>query len=99
MAAQQPQISVADLDLPQLVEVKRQLDEVSKSKKKKDAPLITKMPDGRTSLIQELTHLTNSFAQLKQAQSKFKACLENVKEIKSENKGPFHAAPQQLMMI
>ena len=36
---------------------------------------------------QELNHLTNSFAQLKQAQAKFKACLENVTEVKPENKG------------
>jgi prefoldin alpha subunit len=31
--------------------------------------------------------LTSSFAQLKQAQAKFKACVENVAEIKEENKG------------
>lgn len=37
--------------------------------------------------LQELNHLTNSFAQLKQAQAKFKACLENVTEVKPENKG------------
>ncbi|KAF8585236.1 Prefoldin alpha subunit, partial [Ramaria rubella] len=61
MASQPQQVNVADLDLPQLADVKRQLDE-------------------------ELTHLTNSFAQLKQAQGKFKACVENVKEIKHENK-------------
>ncbi|KAJ7901130.1 Prefoldin alpha-like protein, partial [Mycena olivaceomarginata] len=35
----------------------------------------------------ELNHLTNSFAQLKQAQAKFKACIENVAEIKPTNKG------------
>ncbi|CAE6497849.1 unnamed protein product [Rhizoctonia solani] len=57
---QQQQINVADLDLPQLTEVKKQLDE-------------------------ELTHLTNSFAQLKAAQSKFRGCLENVSEVKPEN--------------
>ena len=33
--------------------------------------------------------MTNSFAQLKQAQAKFKACLENVKEVKPENKSTF----------
>ncbi|KAI0292961.1 Prefoldin-domain-containing protein [Multifurca ochricompacta] len=56
------QINVADLGLPQLVEVKRQIEE-------------------------ELSHLTNSFAQLKQAQSKFRSCIESAKEVKSDNKG------------
>ncbi|KZT57994.1 Prefoldin alpha subunit [Calocera cornea HHB12733] len=60
--SQQPAqtISVTDLDLPQLQDVKRQLDE-------------------------ELTHLTNSFAQLKQAHSKFKTCLDCVKEVRPGN--------------
>lgn len=30
--------------------------------------------------------MTNSFAQLRQAQSRFKTCVENVKEVKPENK-------------
>ncbi|CAE6465057.1 unnamed protein product [Rhizoctonia solani] len=60
MSQPQQQINVADLELPQLTEVKKQLDE-------------------------ELTHLTNSFAQLKAAQSKFRGCLENVSEVKLEN--------------
>ncbi|KAG9094118.1 subunit of tubulin prefoldin [Ceratobasidium sp. 370] len=59
MSQQPQQINVADLDLPQLNDVKKQLDE-------------------------ELTHLTNSFAQLKSAQSKFKGCLDNLDEIKPE---------------
>ncbi|KAG8924979.1 subunit of tubulin prefoldin, partial [Tulasnella sp. 418] len=33
----------------------------------------------------ELNHLTNSFAQLKQAQTKFKSCVENVAEITPAN--------------
>ncbi|KAG8725255.1 subunit of tubulin prefoldin, partial [Ceratobasidium sp. 395] len=58
--SQQPQlINVADLELPQLNDVKKQLEE-------------------------ELTHPTNSFAQLKSAQSKFKGCLDNLDEIKPE---------------
>ncbi|EGN97277.1 hypothetical protein SERLA73DRAFT_139436 [Serpula lacrymans var. lacrymans S7.3] len=61
-ASQPQQINVTDLDLPQLSDVKRQLEE-------------------------ELNHLTNSFAQLKQAQAKFKACIENASEIKPQNKG------------
>ncbi|CEL52897.1 putative prefoldin subunit 5 OS=Schizosaccharomyces pombe (strain 972 / ATCC 24843) GN=bob1 PE=1 SV=1 [Rhizoctonia solani AG-1 IB] len=60
MSQPQQQINVADLELPQLSEVKKQLDE-------------------------ELTHLTNSFAQLKAAQSKFRGCLENVSEVKPDN--------------
>ncbi|KAG8735287.1 subunit of tubulin prefoldin, partial [Ceratobasidium sp. 414] len=59
MSQQPQQVNVADLDLPQLNDVKKQLDE-------------------------ELTHLTNSFAQLKAAQSKFKGCLDNLDEIKPE---------------
>ncbi|KAF8628173.1 hypothetical protein AX15_004054 [Amanita polypyramis BW_CC] len=62
MSQGQPQtISVSDLDIAQLADVKKQLDE-------------------------ELTHLTNSFAQLKQVQAKFKACIKNVEEIKPQNK-------------
>ncbi|KAJ7199701.1 Prefoldin alpha subunit [Mycena pura] len=61
MAQAAQQISLADLDLEQLADVRRQLEE-------------------------ELNHLTNSFAQLKQAQAKFKACIENVGEVKPANK-------------
>ncbi|PPQ99379.1 hypothetical protein CVT24_009209 [Panaeolus cyanescens] len=63
MAQPQSQtISITDLDVPQLSEVRKQLEE-------------------------ELNHLTNSFAQLKQAQAKFKSCIENVNEVKPQNKG------------
>ncbi|KAJ7741222.1 Prefoldin [Mycena maculata] len=60
--SQSQQVSVTDLDVSQLADVRRQLEE-------------------------ELNHLTNSFAQLKQAQAKFKACIQNVAEIKPSNKG------------
>ncbi|KAF8808934.1 Prefoldin alpha subunit [Phlegmacium glaucopus] len=60
--SQQQTINVTDLDIAQLTEVRKQLED-------------------------ELNHLTNSFAQLKQAQAKFNACIENVNEVKSENKG------------
>ncbi|GJE95273.1 Prefoldin alpha subunit [Phanerochaete sordida] len=60
-SSQPQQVNVADLDLPQLAEVRRQLEE-------------------------ELSHLTNSFSQLKQAQAKFKSCIDNVAEVKPENK-------------
>ncbi|KAF8556665.1 Prefoldin alpha subunit [Imleria badia] len=63
MTSSQPQqINIADLDIQQLADVRRQLEE-------------------------ELNHLTSSFAQLKQAQSKFKSCLENVDEVKPKNAG------------
>ncbi|KIK04437.1 hypothetical protein K443DRAFT_93068 [Laccaria amethystina LaAM-08-1] len=59
----QPQtINVGDLDVAQLADVRKQLED-------------------------ELNHLTSSFAQLKQAQAKFKSCIENVNEVKPENKG------------
>ncbi|KAF8224902.1 Prefoldin alpha subunit [Tricholoma matsutake] len=59
----QPQtVSVADLDISQLADVRKQLEE-------------------------ELNHLTNSFAQLKQAQAKFKACIQNIGEVKLDNQG------------
>ncbi|KAH8105340.1 Prefoldin-domain-containing protein [Cristinia sonorae] len=59
--AQPQQINLAELDLSQLSDVRRQLED-------------------------ELTHLTNSFTQLKQAQAKFKACIENVAEVRPQNK-------------
>lgn len=79
------QINVADLELPQLVEVKKQLEEVRSGfpccKLQKSSLLI------RFPLSQELSHLTSSFAQLKQAQAKFRSCIESAKEVKRENKG------------
>ncbi|TBU38886.1 Prefoldin-domain-containing protein [Dichomitus squalens] len=60
-SAQPQQINVTDLDVPQLADVRRQLEE-------------------------ELTHLSNSYAQLRQAQAKFKACIDNVGQVKPENK-------------
>lgn len=82
MASQQPQqVNVSDLDLPQLVEVKRQLDDVGKR--------LRLMSSLNNLFDQELSHLTNSFAQLRQAQNKFKTCVENVKEVKPQNKGAF----------
>ncbi|KAF8639260.1 hypothetical protein AX16_010332 [Volvariella volvacea WC 439] len=59
--SQQQTINAADLDISQLAEVRRQLEE-------------------------EINHLTNSFTQLKQAQSKFKACIDSVVEVKPQNK-------------
>jgi len=56
----QQQIRITDLDVPQLADVQRQLDE-------------------------ELTHLGNSFTQLKQAQAKFRSCVDNVAEVNSSN--------------
>ncbi|THH05948.1 hypothetical protein EW145_g4431 [Phellinidium pouzarii] len=64
-SAQSQTINIADLDVPQLKDVRRQLEE-------------------------ELQHLTGSFQQLKAAQAKFRACLENVAEIKPAHKGAFN---------
>lgn len=86
MASPQPQpINVADLDIQQLADVRRQLEEVNFP--------FSSLVDSADSDIhvlqrtQELNHLTSSFAQLKQAQSKFKSCLENVGEVKPKNAG------------
>ncbi|KAG9289150.1 hypothetical protein G9A89_022459 [Geosiphon pyriformis] len=57
---QQSTIELTDLDIPQLAEVKKQLEE-------------------------ELSHLTTSFAQLKQAQGKFQDCILSVEAVKSGN--------------
>ncbi|KAF9997676.1 subunit of tubulin prefoldin [Modicella reniformis] len=57
---QQQRIDLQDLDLAQLVEVKKQLEE-------------------------ELSHLTSSFGQLKQAQNKFADCIESCKTINAAN--------------
>jgi len=66
--AQPQQINLSELDLPQLADVRRQLED-------------------------ELSHLTNSFTQLKQAQAKFKSCMENVGEVKQENKNKVILVP------
>lgn len=55
-------INIADLDISQLGEIRKQLEE-------------------------ELNHLTSGFAKLKQAQSKFKVCVQNVQEVKPDNAG------------
>ena len=91
--AQPPQgqqtINIGDLDIPQLSDVKKQLEEVGFIYI--DAfCLLTLNHEVDLDLVpQELSHLTNSFAQLKQAQNKFKQCIENVQELGvKENKGP-----------
>lgn len=77
--ASRPQlVNLTDLDVSQLSEVRRQLEEV----------LVPFSPDDLLGLtfVKELNHLTNSFAQLKQAQAKFKACIENIGEMQPEKK-------------
>ncbi|BGP12289.1 hypothetical protein JCM10213_000015 [Rhodosporidiobolus nylandii] len=61
MAAPQGQVSLEDLSLEQIAQV-------------------------RTQLEQELKHLTQAFGDLKQAQSKFMACMESLDSIKPANK-------------
>jgi|ERR1700722_3929643 len=79
MASRPQPINVADLDVSQLSDVRRQLEEVC------PIPLLHRCDTDHS--FKELNHLTNSFAQLKQAQAKFKTCMENVGEIKPQNKG------------
>ena len=74
------QINVADLELPQLGEVKKQLEEACCRPSVYSQRVVT-------TDLQELSHLTNSFAQLKQAQAKFRSCIESAKEVRPENKG------------
>ncbi|KAF7797001.1 hypothetical protein EIP86_008193 [Pleurotus ostreatoroseus] len=83
MAAAPPQqIDLADLDLQQLADVRRQLEEASPPKISIPITLTHAFH-----LAQELSHLTNSFTQLRQAQAKFRACIENVAEVQPQNKG------------
>ncbi|WOO80193.1 putative prefoldin subunit 5 [Vanrija pseudolonga] len=74
------QIQITDLDPNQLQEVKKQLDEVGVD--------VSAVPPRLAHTHQELDHLTNSFGQLKQAQSKFRSCVADVDELTpaSENK-------------
>ncbi|WWC85545.1 prefoldin, alpha subunit [Kwoniella dendrophila CBS 6074] len=46
----------------------------------------TQLQEVKKQLDQELDHLTNSYSQLKQAQTKFKSCVENVNSLKPESK-------------
>ncbi|KXN85524.1 putative prefoldin subunit 5 [Leucoagaricus sp. SymC.cos] len=76
---QQPQtINIADLDVAQLADIKKQLDEARF--------LFSCLCVNRLIPLQELNHLTSSFAQLKQAQAKFKTCIDNIGEVKPQNK-------------
>ncbi|THU87881.1 Prefoldin alpha subunit [Dendrothele bispora CBS 962.96] len=47
----------------------------------------SQLTEVRKQIEEELNHLTNSFAQLKQAQAKFKSCIENVGEVNAKNSG------------
>lgn len=84
-------VNVADLDIAQLVDVKRQLDQAS---------VMTMIIYGDHDLLrfcfaQELEHLTSSFAQLKQAQAKFNACADNVTQIAPPNASSTFFASRQ----
>lgn len=81
-STQTQQINISDLEVPQLIEVRRQLEEVRRT-----CEFLTISQSLALFLFQELTHLSSSFSQLKQAQAKFKACMDNVKEIKPQNQG------------
>ncbi|CAG8442624.1 3352_t:CDS:2 [Funneliformis caledonium] len=62
VAPKQQTIELTDLDLTQLSEVKKQLEE-------------------------ELSHLTSSFGQLKQVQTRFQDCIASVETIKGGKSG------------
>ncbi|ESK91820.1 prefoldin subunit 5 [Moniliophthora roreri MCA 2997] len=47
---------------------------------------LSQLGDVRRQFEEELNHLTNSFTQLKQAQAKFRQCIDNVNELKPQNK-------------
>ena len=87
-------VSVEDLNIQQLAEVKRQLDEVYSL-----LLVLRHHSSNQRSRIQELTHLTNSFTQLKAAQSKFKTCVDNVAEVKPANKGACIAHPHRQVFL
>lgn len=86
-------INISDLDIAQLSDVRKQLEEVSRS------GLAAEKKTEMSALRQELNHLTNSFAQLRQAQAKFKACIENVSEAKAGNKGEFRFSSRILLRL
>ncbi|EIW77716.1 Prefoldin alpha subunit [Coniophora puteana RWD-64-598 SS2] len=48
---------------------------------------LQQLAEVRRQLDSELQHLSSSFQQLKQAQAKFKSCIENVNTVKPQNKG------------
>ncbi|TFK98341.1 Prefoldin alpha subunit, partial [Pterulicium gracile] len=48
---------------------------------------VAQLAQVKKQLEDELTHLTNSFAQLKAAQTKFNGCIDNITEVKPESKG------------
>nr|VWO99853.1 Uncharacterized protein [Ganoderma boninense] len=86
-SAQPQQINVTDLDVPQLADVRKQLEEVrSVSSMKLQSAHSATARRSPCFPSQELSHLSNSYTQLRQAQAKFKACVENVGQVKPENK-------------
>jgi len=70
-------IRVGDLDIAQLADVKKQLDDVSMWLLLLLFWVLTQHPP-----TQELAHLASSFSQLRQAQAKFKACIHSITQIK-----------------
>ncbi|KAJ8090366.1 subunit of tubulin prefoldin [Marasmius tenuissimus] len=47
---------------------------------------LSQLGEVRKQFEEELNHLSNSYTQLKQAQAKFTSCIENVEELKPQNK-------------
>ena len=92
-------MSITDLDPAQLQEVKKQLDQVGFGSLVYFSqlffpPHLALFPyphlfhlQKAESDSQELDHLTTSYQQLKQAQSKFKSCVTDVNQLGPESKG------------
>ena len=80
MSSNEPKaIDVTQLNLNQLMSVKKQLDEVYL--------YVTLKRYNHWRFVQELSHLTQSFAQLRKAQLKFNQCLLSCDYVNDENKG------------
>jgi prefoldin alpha subunit len=87
MSAPPGTVSLQDLSLEQIAQVRSQLEQVRASQsstRSKTTPLTQHLHHP-----QELKHLTAAFGDLKAAQSKFMACMESLDSIKTENRGEF----------
>jgi prefoldin alpha subunit len=84
----QQQVQLTDLSAQQLSDVKRQLDEVGPGVFPSFSPFYPsrELIDHR-GRNQEIEHLTTSFTSLKQAQSKYRGCLNDITQVDETTKG------------
>jgi hypothetical protein len=85
-------VSLEDLSLEQISQVRTQLEQVRtveyrSSRAGRSQLALTRLLRPDSHRRQELKHLTAAFGDLKQAQSKFMACMESLDAIKPANKG------------